>query len=639
VSDNPTTPAAAPAPEPPLLRFVRANRAYAALVVLALFEILPVAGLVISLRAGPRLWTPIALVFMAAAALPAAGVWLGKPWAYTLSIALCWAQLVATVVRGMAEGFTPVHVGVAVLFAAVLVALNSSRPRLEAPAAAPAGERRPDTFGLWLRENAEAIVVAFIMALVIRCFCIEVFKIPSSSMEPTLLGDFTNEHRNSGCDFLSHHKYSGGDRIMVTKYYYAASSVERFDVVVFKFPLNQSRNFIKRVVGLPDEWLLIHRGNLYVRPGKDPAPEAAKFQIARRTLRTQDSMWIRVGPPGGFLASAEEFFKSWDAGEAGNRLTLSAGELGTEERDNRRSARFEYRIGEHPIAQDGDPVGELHLAFDFELTGPGGEVFSEIVNEYGRFEARLSAAGENELRYHEPGAEDRTPSQRVPLKGVRLAMDRATRLALSVYDGLAVVRVDGRVAGEYPFIKARENVLVNESPRRAVAFGSRDVTFKVRRLELGRDIYYRGRPERHHGLREDTPFYIRPGHYMMMGDNVQNSHDSRAWTKRTFVLKDRKDPVVCEGQEVGNEKPTSAEDLMKKYDLRKRPDLVIAADEYGNAWALYHDDPGDLKPGGYAAVTTQELDAEPFREIDEKFVVGKALWIWWPPGRWFKLIR
>ena len=75
-------------------------------------------------------------------------------------------------------------------------------------------------YAQWARENVEAIVVAFIMALVIRCFCIEVFKIPSSSMEPTLMGDNYGEHYKSGCTF-DHGRRTGGDRIMVTKFYYA----------------------------------------------------------------------------------------------------------------------------------------------------------------------------------------------------------------------------------------------------------------------------------------------------------------------------------------------------------------------------------------------------------------------------------
>ena len=89
-------------------------------------------------------------------------------------------------------------------------------------------------------------------------------------MEPTLLGDVSRSHSRDCCPFNYYHVPLGsdnatGDRIMVTKYYYAFSPVERFDVVVFKFPLNQAKNFIKRVVGLPNEELRIYRGNLYVR--------------------------------------------------------------------------------------------------------------------------------------------------------------------------------------------------------------------------------------------------------------------------------------------------------------------------------------------------------------------------------------
>src|SRR6185295_7909964 len=164
----------------------------------------------------------------------------------------------------------------------------------------------------------------FIMALVIRCFCIEVFKIPSSSMEPTLLGDVSDNHSRAGCTFGDYHvppappsgqDTASGDRIMVTKYFYSFSPVERYDVLVFKFPLNQAKNFIKRVVGLPDEEIMIHRGNLFVKKPGDPA-----FQIARRTLRTQDSIWIDPAKrTEGYLHKKEDFQNAWEPSKPADR--------------------------------------------------------------------------------------------------------------------------------------------------------------------------------------------------------------------------------------------------------------------------------------------------------------------------------
>jgi signal peptidase I len=508
------------------------------------------------------------------------------------------------------------------------------------PARAAQGESVP--LGPWVKENIEAIVVAFIMALVIRCFCIEVFKIPSSSMEPTLLGDVGDNHSvgPGGCPFAGYHgRERGGDRIMVTKYYYAFTPIERFDVVVFKFPLNQAKNFIKRVVGLPDEEIKIYHGNLYVRK-----PGEKEFRIVRRTPRTQDSIWI--DPAGGvpMLSNMPTFQEYWEEAPLPERdsrasYQLHDSELITQQNEKgQRGARFLYKMIEKPIRQDGQEVGELQISFEFELTHPKGEVFAEIWNEHGRFEARLSTESPGELVFQKYGG-DRTSSP--PLKAPRLTLDRRYKFSLSVYDGKAVVRVEGQEVGEVEYITVREKVAEDPNPERRVAFGARDATFRVRNLRVGRDIYYQGRDERLHGLREDEAFRIEPGKYVMMGDNVQNSHDSRAWTLREFKLKDGR-TVSCESQDVGVKSRELQERLVQRYGLPRDPDLFIEYDKNGDQWALYNSDEDlpPLPPTAKVGVKVQEQESTvPFRQIHEKYIVGKALWIWWPPGRWFRLIR
>jgi hypothetical protein len=66
--------------------------------------------------------------------------------------------------------------------------------------------------------------------------------------------------------------------------------------------------------------------------------------------------------------------------------------------------------------------------------------------------------------------------------------------------------------------------------------------------------------------------------------------------------------------------------LKEKFALQRTPDLGIDGDEHGNEVALFDSD-------------IESQKTEPFRFVDEKFIVGKALWIWWPNGRWFHLIR
>jgi signal peptidase I len=83
-----------------------------------------------------------------------------------------------------------------------------------------------------VREYVEAIVIAVALALVIRSFVVQAFKIPSGSMIPTLLI---------------------GDHLLVNKLVYRFRTPERGEVVVFKFPQDHKTDFIKRVVALPGD--------------------------------------------------------------------------------------------------------------------------------------------------------------------------------------------------------------------------------------------------------------------------------------------------------------------------------------------------------------------------------------------------
>jgi signal peptidase I len=105
------------------------------------------------------------------------------------------------------------------------------------------------------REYFESIVVAVILALFIRTYVVQAFKIPTGSMEPNLLI---------------------GDHLLVNKFVFApaATSLERLllpmrdikrgDVVVFKFPEEPERDFIKRVIGLPGDTIEVRNRQVMI---------------------------------------------------------------------------------------------------------------------------------------------------------------------------------------------------------------------------------------------------------------------------------------------------------------------------------------------------------------------------------------
>jgi signal peptidase I len=628
-----TEPTAAPAspklsPDAtPLEVFFKGNRPLAAGALFVLLELVPAVGLVLSLRDGGGVWMVMALVLMGGALLPPLGVFLGRRWGYVLGQYVVWGTLVGLLLRVLQNGFAPVYLAPAVVLGMLLVSL--SPPRAAGEPKKP--EKKPESFGVWLKENIEAIVIAFIMALVIRCFCIEVFKIPSSSMEPTLLGDISENHSKGGCNFEKYHVSPGGDRIMVTKYFYSFSPIERYDVLVFKFPLNHAKNFIKRVVGLPGEYIKIHRGNLYVSK-----EEKGVYEIARRTLRTQDSVWIdpMKGTPG-YLENKEEFDRKWEARTAHDRKShadyrVQDGELSTQEAGGERSILFSHRTGWIDDGS-GNPVDDLRLAFEVEITSPKGQIVAEIVNAYGKFELVLDTEGASWLSHYQPdklGNISAKPTGQDLLKDVPLTMDRRYKVELLIFDGMAYARINQGVRGKLAFITNLNELadVEKDTVGRRISFAARGLSFRVKNLSVERDIFYRGRIEREKGLREDEAFHVHPGNYLMMGDNVANSHDSRAWVKRTFVLRDGR-KIVCESQQVMDGYSQFTKKLAEKLGITEPLKYTIDGDIDGNEVPILE------------SQFDHEEESVPAREVDEKYIVGKALWIWWPQGRWFHLIR
>ena len=166
------------------------------------------------------------------------------------------------------------------------------------------------------RETIESVIVAFILAFLFRAFVAEAFVIPTGSMAPTLMGahkDTICEHCGTQYQSTASHEFDketngptdsvavggtcaicratnafdlaanrnhatfSGDRILVSKFDYLFRDPKRWDVLVFKYPTDARMNYIKRLVGLPEEHLHIEGGDVYVRT-KDNEP----WQLARK---------------------------------------------------------------------------------------------------------------------------------------------------------------------------------------------------------------------------------------------------------------------------------------------------------------------------------------------------------------------
>ena len=106
-----------------------------------------------------------------------------------------------------------------------------------------------------LREYAEALLIAVVLALFIRTFIVQAFKIPSGSMIETLtIGDHILVNK-----FIYGIKIPFTDEILIP-----VSRPKRGDIIVFKYPLDESKDFIKRVIGEPGDTVEVRGKQVYV---------------------------------------------------------------------------------------------------------------------------------------------------------------------------------------------------------------------------------------------------------------------------------------------------------------------------------------------------------------------------------------
>lgn len=174
--------------------------------------------------------------------------------------------------------------------------LNKSPRTTGSPDSPPTkAQEKPSESG---RETFDQLLYSFVLLIAGRAFLLEPFVIPTGSMAPTLYG----RHKECQCSSCGYDYQVGassevdgngkyvlprtrmtlarcpncrhadditkslafnGDHVAVNKWSYRLGSPSRFDVFVFKFPLDPSRNYIKRLVGLPGETILIYDGDLH----------------------------------------------------------------------------------------------------------------------------------------------------------------------------------------------------------------------------------------------------------------------------------------------------------------------------------------------------------------------------------------
>lgn len=154
-----------------------------------------------------------------------------------------------------------------------------------------------------VRDWIESILVALVLAMFIRTFVVQAFKIPTGSMRPTLLE---------------------GDLILVNKFIYGAKvtftdlrlpavrDLKRGDVIVFIYPEDQNKDFIKRLIALPGETLEIKKGTIYIngQPLLDPIFNQ-RYYYNRGEFAKEDEKLIV--PAGSFFVLGDNSASSKDS--------------------------------------------------------------------------------------------------------------------------------------------------------------------------------------------------------------------------------------------------------------------------------------------------------------------------------------
>ncbi len=157
-----------------------------------------------------------------------------------------------------------------------------------------------------VREYTEAILVAIILALFIRSFVVQAFKIPSGSMLPTL---------------------QIGDHLLVNKFIYGVKvpmlgtvlipwkSPVPDDIVVFKFPKNRSIDYIKRVVAVAGDTVELKNKQLYINGEAVSSPNAhfTSNNIMKASAGPRDNMGPVKVPEGKIFVMGDNRDNSYDS--------------------------------------------------------------------------------------------------------------------------------------------------------------------------------------------------------------------------------------------------------------------------------------------------------------------------------------
>jgi signal peptidase I len=455
------------------------------------------------------------------------------------------------------------------------------------------------------KETIQSIVIALIIAFVFRTFVLEAFVIPTGSMATTLLGAHVrltcsdcgwaydvNVGGQAGpggemqidrqsaavsaicpnCGFRENprpREIYYGDRILVQKYAHLLRPPSRWDVTVFKSPADPHKtayqvNYIKRLVGLPGERLMLLDGDVFVTRAERPAD--SDWEVQEKPDAVQKVLWRIVHDFDHAVSPVDpardrerspvmlEALSPWKI--AGSGIVLERDQTGARGFTLQPSAeesllRFDPAVApakraltdwlaydQHQYDQGPGrmhPVGDLKLSLLYEPRGGEGELRLHLAKRQDLFIAVISQGAV--ALYHQEG-EHEAGRQLLMRKSVKLPQ-RPMRLDFINLDYRVRLLVDGQelltsTAAQYrPDIAALREAEARRSPlpHAAAYITGREVSGRITHLSLWRDIYYIADDALGRIVRGTwrNPAVLGADEYFMLGDNSALSQDGRYW--------------------------------------------------------------------------------------------------------------
>ena len=157
-----------------------------------------------------------------------------------------------------------------------------------------------------IREYAESIIIAVLLALVIRTYLVQAFKIPSGSMEDTLaIGDHLLVNK-----FIYGTRFPFSDKRLLT-----LRDPRRGDVIVFEYPEDPSKDFIKRVIGTPGDVVEGKDKKVYVngKPYENPHEIHKEKDIIPKEMNPRDTFGPVKVPPNSYFMMGDNRDRSYDS--------------------------------------------------------------------------------------------------------------------------------------------------------------------------------------------------------------------------------------------------------------------------------------------------------------------------------------